>query len=337
MASGRRILAFDVGGTNIRGALYDGDPGRLLASRRRPTWNFLDRPGSDAERLLRGNLDEMRAIARSLTDGVPPDAAVVGWPGPIAPDGTVLRSPTIFGASLDRALDIGAELERLWPGTPTAVLNDLTCAGYAYVGEGHRDFCIVTVGSGIANKVFVGGRPLLGPSGRGGEIGHLVARLPPGCPPGVAGPDIHLGDVGSGRGTLRLGHRLARAKPELFARSVLARDGMAFGNEALVAAFHAEDAFALEVVALSAAALGYALASVHVSVGTERFFVTGGFGTALGERYRRLLAEHARAVAWDLGEDWDAMVEIGDDVDGLTGAAVYAMRELLARAPERAA
>jgi hypothetical protein len=31
------------------------------------------------------------------------------------------------------------------------------------------------------------------------------------------------------------------------------------------------------------------------------------------------------------------MVEIGDDVDGLTGAAVYAMRELLARAPERAA
>jgi predicted NBD/HSP70 family sugar kinase len=147
---------------------------------------------------------------------------------------------------------------------------------------------------------------------------------------------MHLGDIGSGRGTLRLGHEFARARPELFARSGLAGEGAEFSSEALVAAFHAEDEFACEVITLSAAVLAYALASVHVSVGTEHFFVTGGFGTALGERYRLLLAEQARTVAWDLGQDWNTMVEIGDDVDGLTGAAVYAAREMLGPALERA-
>lgn len=329
------VLVFDVGGTNIRGGVCDGAAAApaLLASLRRPTWSFLTRPDLDADGLLEGVLLEMRRLGRILAGGAPPAAVVVGWPGPIAPDGTVLRSPTVLGPRLDRPLPVGAMLARLWPGSRVAVLNDLTCAGYAYVGAGYRDFCILTVGSGVANKVFVDDRPLLGPGGRGGEIGHLAARLPPGCPPEAAEPGIHLGDLASGRGTLALGRRLAAARPEAFARSSLADgggDGAAgFGNEALVAAFHAGDGFAREVVGFAAAALGHALASVHVTTGTERLVLTGGFATALGEPYRRLLAEGAASQAWDLGQDWDAMVEIGDDADGLAGAAVYAARELL--------
>jgi glucokinase len=271
----------------------------------------------------------MLRIGRILTGGVPPAAVVVGWPGPIAPDGTVLRSPTVLGPRLDRPLAMGAMLARLWPGSRVAVLNDLTCAGYAYVGAGYRDFCILTVGSGIANKIFVDDRPLLGPGGRGGEVGHLAARLPPDCPPEAAAPGAHLGDVASGRGTLALARRLAAAGLEGFATSSLAAHGAGFGNEALVAAFHAGDGFARRAVGFAAAALGHALASIHVTTGTERLVLTGGFATALGGPYRRLLAEGAARSAWDLGQDWDAMVELGDDADGLAGAAVYAARELL--------
>lgn len=332
------VLVFDVGGTNIRGGVCDGAEAAptLLATRRRPTWSFLTRPDLDADELLDGILREMRRLGRILAGGASPAAVVVGWPGPIAPDGTVLRSPTVLGPRLDRPLPMGAMLARLWPGSRVAVLNDLTCAGYAYVGAGYRDFCILTVGSGIANKVFVDDRPLLGPGGRGGEIGHLAARLPPDCPPEAAEPGIHLGDLASGRGTLALGRRLAAARPEAFARSSLAAaDGggggpaAGFGNEALVAAFHAGDGFAREVVGFAAAALGHALASVHVTTGTERLVLTGGFATALGEPYRRLLVAGAARQAWDLGQDWDAMIELGDDADGLAGAAVYAARELL--------
>ena len=57
--------------------------------------------------------------------------------------------------------------------------------------------------------------------------------------------------------------------------------------------------------------------------------LTGGFATALGEEYRALLVERARQCTWEVGQDWDAMIELGQEVDGLTGAAVYARRELL--------
>lgn len=325
----KSLLVFDVGGTNIRGGVWEPGIDRLACSARRPTWNFLNHPSCDAVELVRGTLCEMQEIGRQLCGEVAPAAVVVGWPGPIAPDGHVYRSPTVLGPTLDTALPVGALLERLWPQSPVAILNDLTCAGYAYVGSGERDFCIFTVGSGIANKVFHKARPLLGPGGRGGEVGHLAARLA--APELVAaiGHGIHLGDVASGRGALRLAHRFATLHPEAFARSSLSEYGSNFESERLVRAFIAADPFAARVIGLAAGPLAHAIASVHSLVGSERFFVTGGFATGLGEPYRRLLVEEAQRVVWDLGQNWDAMIRLGDDLDGLVGAGVYGVRELL--------
>lgn len=322
-------LVFDIGGTNVRGALCDSASPRLVRTLRRPTPNFLSHPNADADSLIDGTLVEVVAIARELTDDRPPGAIAVGWPGPITPDGTVLRSPTVLGPAHDRPIAVGRLLAQIWPQARIAVLNDLTCAGYAYVGLGYRDFCIFTVGSGIANKVFVDARPLLGPEGRGGEAGHLAAHFSSVRPDGLVPMDAHLGDIASGRGTLWLGRELARLEPEEFARSVLASQGPPFGNEALVAAFHAGDGFARRVVGLGARALGHAIASIHVLVGTERIVLTGGFATALGEEYRAMLVARARQCAWDIGQDWDRMIELGQEMDGLAGAAVYARRELL--------
>jgi sugar (pentulose or hexulose) kinase len=44
----REILVFDIGGTNVRGAIYDPVSGTLLRSERRATCNFLSRPDSNA-------------------------------------------------------------------------------------------------------------------------------------------------------------------------------------------------------------------------------------------------------------------------------------------------
>jgi glucokinase len=329
--AGHPVLVFDIGGTNVRGAVCDPGSGRPLDVTCRPTPNYLDLPGWGAERLFRATVAEMAAVGRTLTNAVPPAAVVVGWPGPITPDGTALRSPTIVGPALDRPLPVGAAAAELWPGSRIAILNDLAAAGYAYVGEGWADFCIVTVGSGIGNKVFVDGRPLLGPNGRGGEIGHGLAHMAADCPAGVVEPGARLGEVASGRGALRLARRLAEVCPEAFAGSALFPAGRDFDERALVRAYLAGDGFAQRAVGLAAEPLGRALAAVHVGVGTERFVLTGGFATALGEAYRRLVANAARRACWDVGQDWGSMVEIGSERDGLVGGGIYAVRELRGR------
>ena len=325
----RSVLTFDVGGTNIRAGLGDAATGRLLGTARRPTFNFLTHPELDAGALLAHNLDAMHKLSSDLLGGRAPEAVVVGWPGPVAPDGTVLRSPTVFGEALDRPLRLKGPLTSLWPEAPVAVFNDLTAAGYAYVGRGLRDFCVFTVGSGIANKVFVDGRPILGPGGRGGELGHVAAALPRSVPHAVVPAGAHLGDVGSGRGTLALARRLAAAEPRLFTASPLANAGLEFDNEALVAAFHASCPFAEKAVGISAVAVARAVAGVHGAVGAETFVFTGGFATALGEAYRHLLVEGAARSVWNLGQDWDRMIVLGEDADGLAGGVVYAAREVL--------
>jgi glucokinase len=323
----REILVFDIGGTNVRGAVYDPASGRLARSLCRPTQNFLTQPGSTAEALFEGTLEEAAAVGRALTDGVAPAAVVLGWPGPIGPDGTALRSPTILGP-LDRPIPVRAYTAQLWPGSELFVLNDLTCAGYAYAALGNGDFCIVTVGSGIGNKVFVDGKPVVGPGGRGGEIGHIAVHRPEGCPEEAIPRGARLGEISSGRGTLAVARRLASARPETFARSPLAVAGPQTESRELVAAFLAGDPFAREAVAIAAAPLAHALAFVHVSVGTECFIITGGFATALGECYRRLLVTGACSSAWDIGQDWEAMIELGDERDGLLGAGAFAARAL---------
>ena len=61
-------------------------------------------------------------------------------------------------------------------------------------------------------------------------------------------------------------------------------------------------------------------------MGIERFVIFGGFGTALGEKYRKLLVASAQRDCWSSGQDWDQMIELGaaDDDSGLLGAGRFA-------------
>jgi glucokinase len=207
------------------------------------------------------------------------------------------------------------------------VVNDVTAAGYRFVDAGWSDFCIVTVGSGIGHKVFVDGRPIVGPAGRGGEIGHLQVDPSPEAPVCDCGGRGHLGGLASGRGTLAALQRRALRDPDGFARSRVGRSATAAGpltTVELVDAFLADDDFVGAVVAEAAGQLGMALAAAHLLVGVERFVLVGGFARALGPRYRLLVARAAAERSWDLGQDWEAMVTFGydDDDSGLIGAGL---------------
>ena len=311
-------LVFDLGGTNIRVAIADSITGKLLDEERRLTCNFLSHPHLDAHALLKETLARMESAANILLKGATPSSIVCGWPGPARPDGLVLRSPTILGQALDIPFNVRQALAKIWPRTAISVHNELTCAGYAYVGAGMKDFCIFTVGSGIANKVFVDGKPVLGRGGRGGEAGHIAAWLPSDFPFDATSPSIHLGDLASGRGTFALATQLAsqRANDPTFSKLS--------DNEELVAAFHRRDPFARYVIGLVAQPLAHMIAAIHGTVGTEQFAITGGFAVALGEPYRQLLVKNVSGMVWDLGMDWNKAITLGEEADGLKGAAFYA-------------
>ena len=292
---------------------------------------------------MRGHEQPLSALADVLAHlttsvgGWDAAAVVLAVPGPSS-DGQVWRLPTLLGPDFRDSVDFRAMARNVWPKTLVAVCNDLTAAGYRLVGEGLRDFLVVTIGSGIGSKLFLGGRPLLGPKGFGGEIGHwrVPGAIPLQCECGQTG---HLGALASGRGCLQLAIRMAVEEPAAFEASALGTfcggDRLALTTEMLVRGLHVGDPWAVDLLSVAAEALGAALALCHLATGTERIVVMGGFALACGEPLRRLIRTAAANAAWPTGLDWDDAIRLADfgDEPGLAGGYVYGRLMLAGELP----
>lgn len=327
-----QTLLIEVGGTTTRLASLDGTeilrfgtPNHLRATAGSPLH-------ADPDLLLGELIERIRTNARTLLEGAEPDTVVVAYPGPVDASGIVTRVPTIFGPHRTESFNLRDRLQRLWSTARVHVLNDLTCAGFYFAQRGHRDFCVASVGSGIANRVFLDGRPQGGQRGRGGEIGRL--KLAP--QPHTVVADIHrdLGDLASGRGTAWLAQFWAGRQPQALSDSTLATEVASLwsdtnGGEPLVRAFRADDKLARRIVEAAAYPLAVALGSIHLGLGIDRFFVVGGFAKSLGEPYRELLTHLMRGVIRG-GGPWESMIELGPEgvEEGLMGAATFAKNEL---------
>ncbi len=329
---GGACLVFDVGGTTLRAAVYDSRTESIVRATRCSASSFQTHPDLDLRGLRQRLLEDLSAMAAGLLDGESPATVVVAFPGPIGRGGSVLAAPTLWGSSIDRPVRLDHDLRILWPAARIHVLNDVAAAGYRYLRHPQDDFCIVTVGSGIGQKTFVRGAPIVGAAGRGGEIGHLQVDPSPDAPRCDCGAPGHLGAIASGRGAQTAARRWALAEPVAFAGSAVAiasaGDPERIDCEMLVAAFRGGDPWAAALIGRVAEPLGRALASIHLSTGVERFVVYGGFALALGDAYRMELVRAAARSCWIPSQDWDAMVELGfaDDDSGLIGAGRFATR-----------
>jgi glucokinase len=328
-ARDRPVIVLDIGGTTTRIARLDPVTGEHGRVRRAPTPNYLTHRGTPPDRLVAMLGRSIEREVAAVLEGESPDCVIVGYPGPVSGSGVAARSPTILGPDNVYRVDVAAMLSELWPDAVIRVLNDLTCAGYSFVRAGQRDFCVLTVGSGIGNKIFLDGSPYVGEHGFGGEIGHVKVSPKQGTP--VADLRADLGEIASGRGTVRLARLWAQRRPEHFCDSAMAclRPDSAdrLWSEQLVAAFHRSDKLAREIVETAAQPLAAALAHIHLGCGLARFFVTGGFASALGEEYRCMLVSMLRECTWELGQDWDSMLVLSDAQreHGLLGACYLAL------------
>ncbi len=264
---GRVNIGLDIGATKTLGVVVDAS-GTTLAEVREPTAGGADGVVRTAARVVEGLLDRTG----------PGHAGVVGIgiPGLVDHERGTVRHAVNLGLDGDELL-LGARLgEQL--GLPVVVDNDVNAAalGAAALG-GEDDLLYLSVGTGLAAGLVLGGQVRRGVHGAAGEVGHI--------PVDPAGRPCRCGQRGCLE-TVASGSALAAAWP-------------ANGTSAAAALFDAAlagDSRAIEVRDRFVAGLADAIRVLSL-VADPRRVVLGGGVAALGEPLRAAVVSALRTQA----------------------------------------
>lgn len=222
--------------------------------------------------------------------------------------------------------------ERL--GLPAQADNDGNCAMLAEhragAAAGATDAVLLTLGTGIAGGLVVGGRLVRGATGAAAEIGHMVVDLDgPPCPGGCPGRGC-LEAVVSGTALARDGLAAARADPAGgLGRALAARGELTSAHVAALAADG--DPAALDLVTRAGRLLGTGITSL-VNLLNPEVVVVGGGVLGAGELLLGPARAEVAARALPPSRDVVRVVPTAFGVDsGMLGAALLA-RDALAAA-----
>jgi glucokinase len=251
------------------------------------------------------------------TGATAPLALGIAAPGPLDPwTGRLLEPPNLRGSWWGFAL--GPALGRAF-GLPWALGKDTNVNILGErdfgAGEGSGDLVYLTISTGVGGAVLSGGRPIVGPTGTAGELGHMTIDLDgPRCGCGGIG---HLEALASGIGIASA----ARAALERGDDAPELRRIAAHIAPAPILAEHVADAAAagdpVATVILERARRAVALAVVSIVnvFGPDAVILGGGITLAWGERLLapareavasqafRLLGRRVRVVPAALGDD----------------------------------
>jgi glucokinase len=302
-------IAVDVGGTQIRVAVYPKGENRPARQKRIPTQ---DKNQTPLERVIDLIAELWPVNDRVCAIGM----AAPGWVNPQL--GVIYQAPNIPGWE---KLPLAQILfERF--GVPVRLGNDANLAvlgEWRYGnGQGHHHLLYLTISTGIGGGVICDDRLLLGAQGLAAELGH-VTILPDGpmCGCGHRG---HLEAVASGTAIERyVTDQLAQGVP-----SALAQVAKPTGRDISMAAEQG-DPLAKSALARSGTFIGYALAN-YLHIFNPSIIILGGgvsrSGSLLIEPLRAALAERVLSPEYLQGLVITT-VALGDDA-GLIGAYVLA-------------
>jgi glucokinase len=165
VGEGERVVAVDVGGTTMKGAVFDR-AGRVCSERRRPT---------GADRGAEAVIESILSLAGELASQSPGPAAFgIAVPGLVREsDGMVVQATNVGLRDVPMH-----ELASHRLSSPVAVLHDVRAAALAEgtlgAARGRSDYLLLTLGTGVGAAVVIGGRPYTGAHGIGGELGHVT-------------------------------------------------------------------------------------------------------------------------------------------------------------------
>lgn len=320
-------IVVDIGGTNLRLAYFE--EGALHDVRRVAIENFLTYPKATPKELYAKFSAQLHREIEGLLQQHPTAPIGIAFPGPVNAQGRAIRAPTLWGgriANVGLRSDLEQRLKR-----EVHVLNDISAAAWRYAKPDGPDFCLITVSSGIGNKVYRKGEILLNDQGFGGEIGHCRVAKEADMLPCDCGGQGHLGGLASGRGTLQLALHYASRFPEQLSTSPLsAKPLQDWSTYDLAKALKADDGFAWTVCEAAQRYLLTAMRQLYHWIGIRHFIFIGGFVTAIGQRYIDKLNLMASEDDW-FGMEPEELASIcilgeSDDDHSLIGMGRYLAR-----------
>jgi glucokinase len=302
------MLGLDIGGTKIAAGVVDGRGG---------VHGFVTVP-TEAERGPKDGLARLfdlgrRAVAESGVGWDAVEGVGIGCGGPLDSAGGTLIAPLHLPgwAGVPLAAWAAADLDR------RAVLdNDAVAAAAGEhrfgAGRGTRNMVYLTVSTGVGGGVVLDGRLHRGPTGNGGELGHVTV-------------DWHGRTC---RGCGRRGCLEAYASGTSIAERAQ-EAGMAGATAAdVAAAARAGDETAVRLWAETCEALACGITSI-ANLFEPELVVVGGGVTRTGEQLLGPVRElvHAQAIGESGRRVEIVAAELGDAV-GVVGAATIAYERI---------
>ncbi|MCD6356174.1 MAG: ROK family protein [Anaerolineaceae bacterium] len=162
------LIAVDIGGTNIRSALFHANRDSYIKINKIKT-----RPSTEK------TVTPLDQILLSIKNIWPKEGKVLGIcaaaPGSILVDeGVVLLAPNIPGW---KNISLAKELEKIFS-TRVLVNNDARMAAYGEwkkgAGIGHNNLLYITISTGLGGGIIVNGKLLQGEKGLATEVGHIT-------------------------------------------------------------------------------------------------------------------------------------------------------------------
>jgi glucokinase len=306
------IIAVDIGGTQIRTAIYTHNDVKPTEHRRNST--------QSGEGTV---FDRMTTLIASVWQNGQVEAISVAAAGPVDPQtGLIIKASNIPG--WENFPLRGRLLERFH--VPVFVGNDANLAAlgeWKYgAGQGHDDLLYLTISTGIGGGVISHGRLLEGAHGMAAELGHIVV-LPDGplCACGVRG---HLEAIAAGPGIARyVSEQIARGRPSRLAT------GTDFSARDVAEAARLGDELACEAFQRAGEFIGQAVAD-FLHIFNPSIVIFGGgvsrSGSLLLDPVRDSMQRHVMAKAY-LDDLQITTAQLGDDV-GLLGALAQARIQL---------
>ncbi len=305
----------DIGGTTVKLGLFTED-GSILEKWEIPsrTENHGVNVPTDIADAILSKLSE-RGIDKSNVLGVG-----LGVPGPITPDGTVMKCANLKWD----IFNVNEKMSGL-TGLKCIAANDANVAalGELWKGgaQGCRNIVFITLGTGVGGGIVIDGKVVHGIHGGGGEIGHIVVNPNEtdlcGC--GCRG---HLEQYASATGIVRL---VKKAIAETSEPGAL-RDKESFTAKDIFDAAKAGDKMASEAVDTMCRYLAQALSGVGATVDPEAYVIGGGVaraGSIITDTVKKYFDENNLNV---LRNREFRLATLGNDA-GMYGAAYLTLGE----------
>ncbi|MER7515453.1 ROK family protein [Streptomyces sp. NPDC126499] len=165
------VVALDIGGTKIAGALVDAE-GRIRVRSQRPTPARED--GETVMRAVTDVLDELSGSPLWASAG----AVGIGSAGPVDASAGTVSPVNVPGW---RAFPLVERVHRATGGRPVTLVGDgvaMTAAEHWQgAARGHDNALCLVVSTGVGGGLVLGGRLHPGPTGNAGHIGHISVDL----------------------------------------------------------------------------------------------------------------------------------------------------------------